>query len=103
MMKAIILAMATIVSLSTSLVQAADIDAGKAKAASCAGCHGGAGISPAPVYPNLAGQKEMYLYQQLAAFKSGTRDNAMMASMVAGLSDDDMKNIAAYYASLSCQ
>ncbi|MDG1249014.1 MAG: cytochrome c [Gammaproteobacteria bacterium] len=102
-MKAIILAMATIVSLSTSLVQAADIDAGKAKAASCAGCHGGAGISPAPVYPNLAGQKEMYLYQQLAAFKSGTRDNAMMASMVAGLSDDDMKNIAAYYASLSCQ
>ncbi len=102
-MKVIILAMATIVSLSTSLVQAADIDAGKAKAASCAGCHGGAGISPAPVYPNLAGQKEMYLYQQLAAFKSGTRDNAMMASMVAGLSDDDMKNIAAYYASLSCQ
>ncbi len=102
-MKAIILAMATIVSLSTSLVQATDIDAGKVKAASCAGCHGGAGISPAPVYPNLAGQKEMYLYQQLAAFKSGTRDNAMMASMVAGLSDDDMKNIAAYYASLSCQ
>lgn len=102
-MKAIILAMATVVSLSAGLVQAADIDAGKAKAASCAGCHGGAGISPAPMYPNLAGQKEMYLYQQLAAFKSGTRNNAMMASMVAGLSDDDMKNIAAYYASLSCQ
>ena len=102
-MKAIILAMATIVSLSTSLVQAADIDAGKAKGASCAGCHGGAGISPAPVYQNLAGQKEMYLYQQLAAFKSGTRYNAMMASIVSGLSDDDMKNIAAYYASLSCQ
>lgn len=102
-MKAIILAMATVVSLSSGLVQAADIDVGKAKSASCAGCHGGAGISPAPIYPNLAGQKEMYLYQQLAAFKSGTRDNAMMASMVAGLSDDDMKNIAAYYASLSCK
>ena len=100
-MKAIILVIVTVVS--SSLVQAADIDAGKAKAATCAACHGGAGISPAPVYPNLAGQKEMYLYQQLAAFKSGTRDNAMMASMVAGLSDDDMKNIAAYYASLSCQ
>ncbi|MDG0996577.1 MAG: cytochrome c [Gammaproteobacteria bacterium] len=102
-MKAIILAMAAVVSLSSGLVQAADIDAGKAKAASCAGCHGGAGISPAPMYPNLAGQKEMYLYQQLAAFQSGERNNAMMASMVAGLSDDDMKNIAAYYASLSCQ
>ena len=94
-MKAIILAMAAVVSLSSGLVQAADIDAGKAKAASCAG--------PAPMYPNLAGQKEMYLYQQLAAFQSGERNNAMMASMVAGLSDDDMKNIAAYYASLSCQ
>ena len=102
-MKAIILAMAAVVSLSSGLVRAADIDAGKAKAASCAGCHGGAGISPAPMYPNLAGQKEMYLYQQLAAFQSGERNNAMMASMVAGLSDDDMKNIAAYYASLSCQ
>ena len=102
-MKAIILAMATVVSLSSGLVQAADIDAGKAKSASCAGCHGGAGISPAPIYPNLAGQKEMYLYRQLAAFKSGTRINAVMASMVAGLSDDDMKNIAAYYASLSCK
>ena len=62
-----------------------------------------AGISPTPIWPNLAGQKEQYLLAQLKAFKDGTRQNAQMAPMVAGLSDEDMANLAAYYASLSCQ
>lgn len=88
--------------ISTS-VFAADIEAGKAKSATCAACHGGAGISPTPLWPNLAGQKEQYLLAQLKAFKDGTRQNATMAPMVANLSDEDMANLAAYYASLSCQ
>lgn len=89
-------------SLIGSAVSAADIEAGKAKSATCAACHGGAGISPTPIWPNLAGQKEQYLLAQLKAFKSGERQNASMSPMVANLSEEDMANIAAYYASLSC-
>ena len=89
--------------LVTSSVQAGDPAAGKAKSAVCAACHGGTGISPTPVWPNLAGQKEQYLIQQMTAFRDGTRQNAQMAPMVKNLSDEDIANLAAYYASLSCQ
>lgn len=82
---------------------AADIAAGKAKAAMCAGCHGGAGISPTPIWPNLAGQKEQYLVQQLKMFRSGERKNSQMSPMAMALTDEDIINISAYYASLSCQ
>jgi cytochrome c553 len=53
-----------------------------------------------PNYPNLAGQKEQYLAESLKAYRDGTRKNMIMAPMAAGLSDDDIKNLAAYYASL---
>ncbi|WP_042147101.1 MULTISPECIES: cytochrome c [unclassified Pseudoalteromonas] len=81
-------------------VQAADVAAGKAKSATCAACHGAAGISAIPMYPNLAGQKAVYTVKQLKAFKSGTRKDPVMAPMASMLSDADMENIAAYYASL---
>lgn len=81
-------------------VFAADIAAGKAKTGMCAACHGAAGISAIPMYPNLAGQKEAYLAKQLKDFKSGVRKDAVMGSMVMALSDTDMANVAAYYASL---
>jgi len=80
--------------------QAADIAAGKAKTATCAACHGAAGISAIPMYPNLAGQKAIYTVKQLKAFKSGTRKDPVMAPMASMLSDTDMENVAAYYASL---
>jgi cytochrome c553 len=78
---------------------AGDPAAGKAKAAGCAGCHGanGQGIPPNPA---LAGKSEDQLVQALQDFKSGKRDNAVMKAMTAGLSDQDMANLAAYYASL---
>ena len=79
---------------------AADVEAGKAKSATCAACHGANGISAIPSYPNLAGQKPAYIVAQLKAFKSGERKNAIMAPMAAMLSDQDMENVAAYYASL---
>ncbi len=79
---------------------AGDADAGKAKSAVCASCHGPSGVSMIPNYPNLAGQKEMYLAEQLKAFRDGTRKNMIMAPMAAGLSDDDIANLAAYYSSL---
>lgn len=65
----------------------------------CAACHGFDGNSFLPVNPSLSGQHEEYLYKQLAEFKSGARNNAVMAGMVANLSVDDMRNVAAYYAS----
>lgn len=79
---------------------AADITAGKAKAAVCAACHGANGISIIPDYPNLAGQKVKYLESSIKAYRDGERKNAIMSPMAAGLSDDDVANIAAYFASL---
>ncbi len=79
---------------------AADIEAGKAKSAICAACHGANGISASPLWPNLAGQKEAYLAKQIRAFKNGERKDPSMAPMVAGLTDEDINNLAAYFASL---
>jgi cytochrome c553 len=80
-------------------VQAGDIAAGKAKSAICASCHGPNGHSVNPLWPNLAGQKEQYLIKQIKAFRDGTRKDPMMAPMVAALSDEDIANLAAFYAS----
>jgi cytochrome c553 len=79
---------------------AGDAAAGKAKAAMCVGCHGAAGISNNPVWPNLAGQKGPYIVKQLKAFKSGSRKDPLMDSTSKGLSDADIENLAAYYSSL---
>jgi len=86
---------------SLSPTYAADIEAGKAKSVGCAACHGPNGISANPDWPNLAGQKAKYTASQLKAFREGERDNAMMSPMAKPLSDDDIENLAAYYASLS--
>jgi cytochrome c553 len=86
---------------SNSAVQAAgDASAGQGKAAVCAACHGAKGISSIPINPNLAGQVPGYIAAQLKAFKSGERANAIMAGQSVGLSDEDMANLDAYYASL---
>jgi cytochrome c553 len=64
----------------------------------CAACHGPDGNSPIPQNPSIAGQHASYLYKQLSDFKAGRRKNAIMAGIVAGLSDQDMRNVAAHYA-----
>jgi len=76
-----------------------DADAGKAKSAVCASCHGSTGVSAIEMYPNLAGQNEAYIVSQLQAFKNGSRMAPMMAPMAAGLSEQDMKDLAAYFSS----
>ncbi|MBB5216020.1 c-type cytochrome [Parapusillimonas granuli] len=81
----------------------ADIEAGRAKSMQCAVCHGAKGIATAPDAPNLAGQNEMYLVKALKDFKSKARENEVMNLMAAGLSDDDMANLAAYYQSIEIQ
>jgi cytochrome c553 len=76
---------------------------GNAKAAEpivtqlCAACHNMDGNSAIAANPNLAGMNAEYLYKQLGEFKSGTRTGTVMPGMVASLSDDDMKNLAAYF------
>ncbi len=80
-----------------------DVEAGKNKAGVCASCHGANGIGIAPMYPNLAGQKAMYLELSIKAYRNGQRTGgnaAMMAPMVANLSDQDIADLAAYYSSL---
>jgi cytochrome c553 len=92
-----VLVMAT---LATSVQAAGDAAAGKAKSATCAACHGAAGISAIPFYPNLAGQKEAYLKKQLKAFRSGVRKDPVMGAMAKALTDQDINNLATYYSSL---
>lgn len=73
----------------------------KAKTETCVACHGLDGVGTAPAYPNLAGQDEGYLFQTLMEFKkggTGARRNPVMVGMVAGLSEDDLAKLAAYYA-----
>ena len=66
----------------------------------CADCHGATGISVVANFPNLAGQKEMYLVAQLKAFRAGTRKNLEMNLIAKTLSEADIANVAAYFAGL---
>ena len=84
----------------TGVAQAAgDAEAGQGKVAVCAACHGADGNSPAPNFPKLAGQGERYLLKQLHDIKSGARPVIEMTGMLDNLSDQDMADIAAYFAS----
>ena len=78
---------------------APDLAKGQAAAAVCVACHTADGSRGSPANPILAGQHPEYLVKQLQEFKSGKRKNAIMAGFAATLSDDDMRNVAAFYAS----
>ena len=81
------------------VLAAGDSEAGKAKAAVCAACHGVEGISASPDFPHLAAQVPGYIARQLKAFKTGSRINALMTGQVAALSDQDMADLDAYFSS----
>ena len=91
-------ALATTIATQATFAQG-DAAAGQAKSALCATCHGADGNSELSINPKIAGQKASYIVKQLREFKSGARANATMSAMVAGLSDQDMADIAAWYAS----
>ncbi len=99
---AVIVAVATL--LHGTTVLAGDGDAGreKAKALYCVGCHGQEGLSTLPKWPNLAGQKEQYLITALQGYRSreraGSENAATMWPLAQGLSDEDIEDLAAYYA-----
>lgn len=75
-----------------------DAQAGAQLSGTCAACHGADGNGQNPVWPKLAGQGAPYLYEQLMLFKSGERQNAIMTAQVADLDEQDMRDLAVYYA-----
>jgi len=83
-----------------SPTHAADVAAGKAKAELCVGCHGENGISQLENMPSLAGQPDQFIQWQLVYFRAGTRKNEQMQPIVEQLTNDDIRNLGAYFAQL---
>jgi cytochrome c553 len=94
------LALGLFAATSTAPCQADEIEAGRQKAQSCAVCHGTNGLSQMPGAPNLAGQPAMYVAEQLKNYRSGKRSNEIMNVIAKPLSDADINNLAAWYASI---
>jgi len=73
---------------------------GEEVAKQCVSCHGEDGNSIAPNFPRIAGQHADFMFHALKSYKNGERKNAIMAGIVAALSEEEMKNVAAYYANM---
>lgn len=87
--------------LADDAAAAGDVDAGKAQALVCSACHGADGASGIdPTYPNLAGQNAAYLFNQLSMIQSGERQVLLMAGQLIGKTEQNLRDLAAYYASL---
>jgi cytochrome c553 len=93
-------ALVAIAALLAGTAHAGNPELGRTKAAPCAACHGADGLGTAPEFPVLAGQYEDYLVHSLTQYRDGQRQNALMAPFVADLSDRDIRDLAAYFASL---
>lgn len=97
------LAASALLALSTTALaqtaQEGDVQAGQASSAICSACHGADGNSVVPQWPNIAGQHEEYLVRQITLIKDNARPVPEMMAIVAGLSDSDIRNLAAFYAS----
>jgi cytochrome c553 len=76
---------------------AGNSSAGKTKSTACAGCHGSDGNSTAPIFPRLAGQHAKYIIRQLSAFRDKKRNDPSMQAIAAGLSDQDIEDLGAFY------
>lgn len=94
------LTLSAMLAFAASGSMAANIDAGKSRAMQCAACHGPNGHAIAPQTPNLAGQDEDYLVQQLKDFRSGARQSETMSVIAKPLSDTEIANLAGYFSSL---
>jgi cytochrome c553 len=89
----------TLLTISNQASAQGSAAAGQAKSAVCAACHGPDGNSPNPVWPSLAGQHAAYITRQIEAFKAGEREDALMSSFAAQLSDADAADVAAFFES----
>jgi cytochrome c553 len=88
---------------SAGSVSAQDLATGRRKAVACQACHGLDGIAKLPEAPHLAGQPASYLERELNAYRSGARRNEVMSVVAKSLSDDDIRDIAAYYAAIQIE
>jgi cytochrome c553 len=95
-----LLALGAALCVYTSAAFAGDVAAGKASAGMCVTCHGVLGISQLPNAPHLAGQPEIYTIEQLKRYRDGKRSNEVMAVIAKSLSDKDIEDLAAWYASI---
>ena len=87
--------------LTAGAASAADIAAGKARAEICVGCHGANGISQIGNIPSLAGQPDQFIQWQLVYFRAGSRKNAQMQLIMEDITNEDIRNLGAYFASLA--
>jgi cytochrome c553 len=97
---AVLLLLPALLVLSAGTAQARDPVAGKVKAGMCATCHGPLGVSQLPNAPNLAGQPAIYTAEQLKNYRSGKRSNEVMAVIAKPLTDQEIDDLAAWYASI---
>lgn len=97
---AVCLLAAAVLALGSGPGAASDGAAGRAKAQQCAVCHGIDGLAKRPDAPHLAGESELYLRKQLEAFRSGARQHEIMTIIAEALSDEDIGDLAAWYASI---
>lgn len=102
MNKALIAGTATLLLAGTTAMarEEGNVDRGKEKATQvCAACHTVEGVSKNPIFPNLGGQYEDYMVHALQGYKAGTRQNGIMQGITATLSEQDIADVATYYAS----
>jgi cytochrome c553 len=90
-------AMGAALGISTDALAEGSVEAGEAKSVVCAACHGLDGNSLNPEWPSLAGQHASFMIVQLQAFRDGARQNLLMSPMAIGLSDEDIRDLAAFY------
>ncbi len=89
--------------LAPAAAVAADPKSGRAKAAACALCHGQLGVSTLPNAPHLAGQPAIYVEEQLKSYRSGARRHEVMSVIAKPLSDEEIADLAAWFASIRIQ
>jgi cytochrome c553 len=90
--------MAAALGISSAARAEGSVAAGQEKSVVCAACHGPDGNSVMPEWPSLAGQHASYAFEQLQAFQEGRRQNDLMSPMAIGLTEQDMRDLAAFYA-----
>jgi cytochrome c553 len=96
----LLVVLAAVPLIASTPVAAGDAAAGRRKAIACQACHGLDGLSKLPEAPHLAGQPERYLVKSLDEYRSGARSNEMMSIVAKMLSDQDVADLAAYYAAI---
>ncbi|MBL4743113.1 MAG: cytochrome c [Cycloclasticus sp.] len=94
-----VISVTALIAASASVFAMGNIEAGKEKSTACAACHGANGVSASPMFPTIAGQHADYIVHALTAYKTGKRNNPIMQGSVAALSDEDIVDLAAYFAS----